>query len=158
MAKIKTKTKSELEAEIKILRGGCRLESITKIFKTFFIVCGFIYAFHIIGEVAKEWSGKDTNANINVLADIKASADINADKSTNNQIVQKVVPAYSWLPGILGLIFGVAGISYGRAESKARRDIIERLHPYQEGWEKEQDPNRTTSKLTKRGDTRPEDL
>ena len=43
------------------------------------------------------------------------------------------------------------------AESKSRRDIIERFHPYQDAWERDKDENRTTSKLTKRGDTRPED-
>lgn len=158
MAKQKSKSKAELEAELDVLKSGCRLEFVTKVFRTFFIAAAFIYAFYIIGEVGIEWAGKETNADISVNADISASAELNVDKGLLNQKVQKIIPAYSWLPGLLGLIFGIAGISYGKAQSNARRDIIERLHPYQEEWEKQQDPKRTTSTLTRRGDTRPEDL
>jgi len=154
----KSKTKAQLESEIKVLRGGCWLEAVTKLLRTVVIVCGFMYAMYIVGEVAEDWSGKDTTANINVIADLQASAALNTKNNHATEQTKIIVPFYSWLPGLLGLIFGIAGISYGRAESRARRDIIERMHPYQEAWEKEHDPKRTTSKLTKRGDTRPEDM
>ncbi len=53
--------------------------------------------------------------------------------------------------------FGFGGIAYGRRQAKLRRDAVERLHPYQEQHEKSIDPNRTSSRLTSRGETRPED-
>lgn len=55
------------------------------------------------------------------------------------------------------VIFGVGGIAYGRRQAKLRQDTIQRLHPYQEKHEKSIDPNRTSSSLTSRGETRPED-
>lgn len=56
------------------------------------------------------------------------------------------------------LVFVVIGsVAYGRRQKKLKEDAIERLHPYQEKYEKLIDPNRTSSRLTKRGDTHPED-
>lgn len=53
--------------------------------------------------------------------------------------------------------FGLGGIAYGRRQAKLRRDAVERLHPYKERHEKSIDPNRASSRLTARGETRPED-
>lgn len=57
----------------------------------------------------------------------------------------------------LSAILGVAGIFYGRIQSNLKKDAIERLHPYQEKYENLIDRERSSSLLTKRGDTRPED-
>ena len=59
---------------------------------------------------------------------------------------------------ILGLTFGWAGIIYGRSQSRLRKSVIEKLHPARRWQEIEQDPGRESSELTRRGDTRPEDL
>ncbi|MBI3775873.1 MAG: hypothetical protein HY273_10030 [Gammaproteobacteria bacterium] len=61
------------------------------------------------------------------------------------------------LAALLGLVFGVGGIYYGRQERKLNKDTIERLSPYQAQYEREHDPKRSSSGLTPRGDTRPED-
>jgi len=59
---------------------------------------------------------------------------------------------------ISAILFGISGIMFGLRQRKLRCDTIERLHPYQLKWEKHMDNNRTSSTLTKRGDTRPEDV
>lgn len=55
------------------------------------------------------------------------------------------------------VVFGAGGIWYGRSQSSLRKSTVERLHKYQVKHETSVHPGRTTSKLTPRGDTRPED-
>jgi len=57
----------------------------------------------------------------------------------------------------LAYLFGVGGISYGYKERRLRRSTIERLAPRNAALEKALDPNRTSSKLTTKGTTSPED-
>jgi len=69
----------------------------------------------------------------------------------------------SWLvsckmTGFAALILALAALLYGHYQRKLRKDVIERMHRYQAAYERERDPNRTSSKLTPRGDTRKEDL
>ena len=52
---------------------------------------------------------------------------------------------------------GVIGSLYGWRERRLRRTTIERLQRRNQTLEKLIDPNRTSSELTPRGDTRPED-
>lgn len=54
-------------------------------------------------------------------------------------------------------IFGGSGVAYGLRQRKLRRDTVERIQPRVEGLEKQIDPGRSSSKLTKRGETPPED-
>ena len=55
------------------------------------------------------------------------------------------------------LLFGAGGVLYGRRERKLRKETIERLHPFQRRYEESIDQGRTSSLLTRRGDTRKED-
>lgn len=57
----------------------------------------------------------------------------------------------------LAWIVGVAGVVYGRRERRLRRDAVERLHGRIAELEAQIDPGRSSSRLTPRGDTRPED-
>lgn len=68
----------------------------------------------------------------------------------------KLETVSSWTSPLL-LIFGVGGIFYGRLQARLRQDAIQRLHPYQEKHEQSVDQNRTSSRLTNRGETHPED-
>ncbi len=61
------------------------------------------------------------------------------------------------LAALLGGIFGTGGIIYGRRQAQLRRDVIERMHPYQVEYETRLDQQRSSSGLTVRGDTRKED-
>lgn len=54
-------------------------------------------------------------------------------------------------------ILGLGGIGYGIGQRKIRRDTIEREHRRVQELERRLDPNRTSSMLTLRGTTRPED-
>ena len=57
----------------------------------------------------------------------------------------------------LTYLLGGGGIAYGLNERRLRRKAIERLSGRVQELEKRLDPKRTSSKLTRRGTTRPED-
>ncbi len=57
----------------------------------------------------------------------------------------------------LSYLFGVGGFGYGMRERKLRRETIERLSKRITDLEKLVDPSRTSSHLTVRGTTNPED-
>jgi hypothetical protein len=54
-------------------------------------------------------------------------------------------------------IFGVGGVGYGWKQRNLRRDSLQHLHPRAQKYEESIDPARSSSRLTPRGDTRPED-
>lgn len=62
-----------------------------------------------------------------------------------------------WYLILASVMLGLGGIWFGRRERKLRKDTVEKLHQYQKLWEERIDPKRTSSLLTPRGDTRPED-
>ena len=92
-------------------------------------------------------SGKVTSANINVSIDLW--------EQIKNSLADVATSCVS--VGILGIIFGVGGIIFGRKCLQLKNETVEKLHQYQVKWEKQHDPKRTSSKLTPRGETRPED-
>lgn len=51
----------------------------------------------------------------------------------------------------------IGGLMYGFRQKKLRRDTIERLQDRIKKYESMEDPNRSSSHLTKRGETRKED-
>lgn len=59
--------------------------------------------------------------------------------------------------GALAGATGVGGLIYGERQRKLRKNTIERLQGRIRELETEIDPNRSTSNLTHRGDTRPDD-
>lgn len=63
----------------------------------------------------------------------------------------------AWYVVAVFTVFGIAGMTLAWKNRSQRKDSVEHLHQYQEKWESEQDHSRTSSKLTARGDTRPED-
>lgn len=65
--------------------------------------------------------------------------------------------APAWYIVGVSVVLGVGGLWFGHRERRLRKDTIERMHIFQELWEKSQDPLRTSSNLTPRGETRPED-
>ena len=89
-------------------------------------------------------AGQITVADISVLA-----------RAVAGEEGKSMCPAW-YVIGVFSL-FGFFGIFLARKERKLRKDNTERLHLYQEKWESRQDPARSSSRLTKRGNTRPED-
>lgn len=57
----------------------------------------------------------------------------------------------------LAYIFGAGGVIYGLGERQLRKRTIKRLGPKREALEASIDPKRTSSKLTEKGETNPDD-
>lgn len=54
-------------------------------------------------------------------------------------------------------VFGLGGIGYGIGNRKLRKDAIQRMAERIKTLESQRDPGRSSSRLTPRGETRPED-
>jgi len=54
-------------------------------------------------------------------------------------------------------IFGAGGVVYGVRQNKLRKDTVARLAPRARKLEEQLDKRRSSSKLTERGETNPED-
>ncbi len=63
----------------------------------------------------------------------------------------------AWISTGLAWVLAGGGIFYGLRQRKLRRDTVERLSPAKVQREKEIDPGRSSSRLTPRGETNPED-
>lgn len=57
----------------------------------------------------------------------------------------------------IGYVVGGSGIIYGRRQKKLKEDVIQKLAPRIKELETKIDPKRSSSGLTERGRTRPED-
>jgi hypothetical protein len=111
------------------------------------------------------WSGKTTKTDISISAHGSVSAKGN-EGAKSGQSGNVSPPTQEAIPFSLGsteltvslaLLFGIAGIGYGRREARLRRQVIERFHPYQLAEERSADARRSSSRLTPTGETRPED-
>ncbi len=147
------KTSAELRAEINFIKKHGIGNNITKIARDLIkYVCLFgccYFAYLSIDSL----SGKDTSADITVKAEGNFS--LNNKKNTEKRIEKTTDIKAATVT--LALLFGLGGILYGRKQAKLRKDLIERYHPIMQEAERAKDVNRSTSKLTMRGDTRPED-
>ena len=89
-----------------------------------------------IADVLIHWTGEHTRADVNVAMD---------------------VPGLCASAIVLAGTFGFLGIVYGRKQAKLRRNTISRLNRRLEKEEAEIDPQRSSSGLTRSGDTPSED-
>lgn len=62
------------------------------------------------------------------------------------------------LIAVLGISIGAVGVAYGRKWKNLYESFLEERSSYIERLESELDPRRSSSQLTKKGRTRPEDL
>lgn len=79
-----------------------------------------------------------------------------AGKETQANIVIDLLGRAFWGYPIM-TVFGIFGIIYGFWQRKLRKDAVEMLSKHIQFLETELDPNRSSGKLTPRGDTREED-
>ena len=93
---------------------------------------GIVLALRYIYMCVEAISGKLTDFNVGVVASLEVSV-------------------------ILAWTVGLSGVVYGRLQRRLRKDVIEKLQGRINQLEKQIDKNRSSSKLTPRGDTRPED-
>ena len=113
-----------------------RAEAVASVLNSLIRWSGLVGIFYILYMVVAELSGTTTVADIGIEVGLLA----------NLQVGQVVSGAA-----------GVAGVGYGLAQRKLRRDTIERVQGRIISYEKGIDPGRTSSMLTPRGETRPED-
>jgi hypothetical protein len=147
----KYKSRSDLLVENASLRGSIATMQAAEWSKTmrwFIAGLALVLGLYIFAPVAISWAGKTTKADIGINANIQAEINKSEESAAEN----------SSLIGWLGSIFGALGLLYGRAQARLRKNIVERYQPYKEMYEKEVDSKRTSSDLTPRGETRPEDV
>jgi hypothetical protein len=128
------KSHAELQSEERISRRIASVEAIASIVNNLIRWSGL---------VAIAYMGYRT---VGTLAGQTTTADIGIRFFTEIRISEFA----AWL-------LGAGGIGYGWRQRKLRRDNIERLERRVRDLEAEIDPKRTSSKLTKRGDTPRED-
>lgn len=132
------RTKEQLLADNEFLRRGGWAEQIGPTVRlALSVVCilgvAYIAKDAAIG-VARELAGKETNANVvwSFLNDFRVSI-------------------------LFGWGVGAAGVLYGLKERRLRKRTVERLARRVADFEIQHDKGRTSSQLTPRGDTNPED-
>lgn len=128
------KSRAELEAELRIIRRSRVAEGAVQLL-IMIVKCGTgVWIVHYIYLMIESLSGKTTLADIGVsfLGELNISI------------------AIAWMS-----FFGA--VIYGLRQKKLRKDTVERLQTRITELEKGFDEKRSSSNLTKRGDTRPED-
>ena len=131
---VKRKTRAGLEIENRFLRERYWTEAIASVANTV-TKWGALVLIAFFGYRAVDvLAGQETLADIGIrfLADIRVST------------------AVGWLSGLLG-------VGYGIRQRALRYNTIERLQTRIRELESAIDPKRSSSKLTTRGQTRPED-
>jgi len=88
------------------------------------------FCFYVGADTLKAFAGKET------VADLAFSFFLNEK-----------------LAWVLAVIFGSGGVIYGRNQRRLRKDVIEKMSHYQRQYEEWRDRGRTSSELTRRGDT-----
>lgn len=93
----------------------------------------------------------------NLTADIKS--DLKGKLSIESETVGELLSTILTVQTLIWILVVIAlgAVAYGRYQEKLRRDDVERLSRYKEMYEKIKDPHRSSSRLTPRGETRPED-
>lgn len=130
----RTKSKAQLQAELKLIKGSRVGEGIILIFINLIKWSAIVLIFREIHLSIESLAGKETltDIGINFLSEVKVSI------------------ALSWLVGFFGAFYGIN-------QRKLRKDTVERLQTRIKEFEISVDSKRSSSQLTTRGDTRPED-
>lgn len=129
-----SKSKARLEAENRALRSANRKESIVTVLLSLIRWGGVLGISYFVFRTVEVLAGQSTFAEIgiNFLGNLEVSVTL------------------AWAAG-------GGGVLYGLGQRKLRKDTVERLQSRITSLEKKLDDSRTSSKLTARGDTRPED-
>lgn len=130
----KRKNRAQLEAELRQLKST-KLASGTVQVITHLIRWGaLMFFFWCFKETVVCLAGKNTFSDIS----IGLTTDFKMDK---------------WV----AYIFGTGGVGYGYLQRRLRKSTVENMHGRTKELEEKIDPKRSSSNLTSRGDTRPED-
>lgn len=132
--KSRQKSRAELKVENKLLRQFNIIGEIASIINNAIRWGGVVAIVYLASSSISVLAGKTTFADIgiNFLADIRVSE------------------ALAW-------ILGSSGVAYGWLQRSLRKKTVERLQQRVVNLESEKDGRRTSSQLTPRGGTKPED-
>ena len=139
------KSQAELQAELAALKRHCIGDNVTKVVTTL-IKYGVFLGIAYYG-----WRSIDSLAGKNTTADISVNGSAGLD------IPGTSILAWPVLAAVLGIAIGGAGLLYGHHQRKLRGDTVERLQDRIKELESAIDPNRSSSNLTARGETNPDD-
>lgn len=128
------KTKAQLEAEVQRLRSGSRSNAVVQVISQTIKWGGLCFLAWCFKESIEALAGKDT------LSDIKIA--LLSDLNINQWLAYAV---------------GGGGIVYGLSQRHLRKSTVETIQSRNQKLEKMVDPKRSSSNLTPRGNTRPED-
>lgn len=128
------KNAADLRAENRLLRQVRTSEGIVSVVNNMIKWGGLVCMAYLAYRTVSVLAGRVTLANVGIrfLADVRVSE------------------FAAWL-------LGFGGTFYGVQQRKLRRDTVERLQARITRFEREKDPKRSSSSLTPRGETRPED-
>jgi hypothetical protein len=130
----KAKSKEELSAENDFLRRGGFAEQIGAVIQALIKYSAVAFMFWCAKEAFVAYAGKTSEANVVVsfLGSLTLSNSV-------------------------ALLFGLGGVAYGYKQRKLKGDTVERLQSRIQELEQRFDKNRTSSELTKTGETNPKD-
>lgn len=136
MAKNGPKSLKEKELELRFRRYSKALESLTSLGSTFIRYGAVVLCVYIVYRMTSDLAGKTT------LADIGLSLKMFGGLSITDTV---------------SFALGVAGTVYGYKERRLRQSKTQYLQDRIQKLEKQLDPKRTSSRLTARGTTNPQD-
>lgn len=129
------KTRAELEAELRLLRRSRSGDGVVSVINNAIKFGSIVAVFYIIFLMVDALAGKTTDGNI--IIEFVSKFEVN-----------------KWLAYILG----GGGVTYGLAQKRLRRNTVQRVQPRVQKLEKKIDKRRSSSNLTARGETQPEDM
>lgn len=129
-----SKTKAQLEAEVASLRRAKAVSGVIVLLRTLIIACSVVACFYFTTSTIKELAGKETWADIGIhlLGSLTVSVRL------------------AW-------ILTVSGVFWAILERKLRQRVIRRMSGRVAEFERQLDPERSSSRLTQSGDTNPRD-
>ena len=129
-----SKTENNVDTELEIRRIEARTDMVISVSSQFFkfltVAVVVYFGYKSIDSLAGEIT--DTNFIVGLFSD-------------------------KYFANVVCLLAAVFGVLYGRKQSKLRKDVVERYHPYMKNEEEAVDPNRSSSHMDARGENRLED-
>lgn len=131
----KSPTRAELETELRLVRRQRAAGSIASVINNVVRWAGCCVIAYFAYRSVDALAGQQTTADIgiNLLGKFELS-------------------------DVFAVLFGGGGLFYGVQQKRLRQSTVERLQGRVRGFEKDKDRDRTSSGLTPRGETNPEDM
>ena len=147
MGKETEATKSaQTEMELRAYRTATIANTITKLGQTAFRYTGLAFIFYFAADALKTAAWAFAGRTTNTTMSLSAKAELPGG-----------VPDWCLYLALAAMLVFAASVGYGRRREKLMKDNVESLAARAAQGEKKIDTKRSSSGLTKRGDTNPED-